>query len=80
MCENFNGRCYYHCGRWYSQLINEAKWLMFLPLVADRIATIVTCNIYARYYCQGGIDVIATRVVFLVYWQMELANISITPI
>ena len=37
---------------------------MLLPLVADGIATIVTCNIYCRCHCQGGIDVIATRVVF----------------
>ena len=43
--------------------MNEAKWLMLLPLVADGIATIVRCNIYGRCYCQSGIDGIATRVV-----------------
>ena len=47
MCETFNGRCCYHCGRWYSHLINETKWLMLLPLVADGIATIIDATYMA---------------------------------
>ena len=62
----FIGWCYCQCGRWYSHLMNIVGWQMLLPSVADGITTNCTCNIYGRCYSLGGLDVIATRVVWCV--------------